>query len=78
MTLNTDSNIEIDKKGFNTSLAAQGALAHRLQHSPRPIHDNAKSGAKCGWDMPKSFGHISAIYSRILIGNKREKIGLLK
>ena len=29
----------------NTSLAAQGALAHRLQRRPRPIHNNAKSGA---------------------------------
>ena len=30
---------------INTSLAAQGALAHRLQRRPRPIHKNAKSGA---------------------------------
>ena len=29
----------------NTSLAAQGALAHRLKRRPRPIHNNAKSGA---------------------------------
>ena len=32
----------------NTSLAAQGALDHRLQHIPRPIHNNAKSGAHPG------------------------------
>ena len=30
----------------NTSLAAQGALAHRLQRRPRPNHNNAKSGAR--------------------------------
>ena len=45
----------------NTSLAAQGALAHRLQRRPRPIHKNAKSGAHpcslplsfnmAGWDL---------------------------
>ena len=33
----------------NTSLAAQGALAHRLQRRPRPIHKNAKSGAHPSW-----------------------------
>ena len=31
---------------LNTSLAAQGALAHRLQRRPRPNHNNAKSGAR--------------------------------
>ena len=31
---------------LNTSLAAQGALAHRLQRRPRPNHINAKSGAR--------------------------------
>ena len=46
---------------YNTSLAAQGALAHRLQRRPRPIHNNAKSGAHpcslplgfnmAGWDL---------------------------
>ena len=46
---------------MNTSLAAQGALAHRLQRRPRPIHKNAKSGAHpcslplgfnmAGWDL---------------------------
>ena len=30
---------------INTSLAAQGALAHRLQRHPRPIHNNADSVA---------------------------------
>ena len=48
-------------KFMNTSLAAQGALAHRLQRRPRPIHKNAKSGAHpcslplgfntAGWDF---------------------------
>ena len=35
----------LDKTYGNTSLAAQGALAHRLQRRPRPTHNNAKSGA---------------------------------
>ena len=30
---------------WNTSLAAQGALAHRLQHCPKPIHINTNSCA---------------------------------
>ena len=30
----------------NTSLAAQGALAHRLQRRLRPNHNNGKSGAR--------------------------------
>ena len=29
------------RKIGNTSLAAQGALAHCLQRHPRPIHNNA-------------------------------------
>ena len=30
---------------YNTSLKAQGALVHRLQRQPKPIHNNAKSDA---------------------------------
>ena len=30
---------------YNTSLKAQGALVHRLQRQPKPIHNNAKSCA---------------------------------
>ena len=43
-----DENIMFSKPGTqtNTSLAAQGALAHRLQRRPRPNHNNAKSGAR--------------------------------
>ena len=45
----------------NTSLAAQGALAHRLQRRPRPNHNNAKSGARpclppLGFNMAGGWG----------------------
>ena len=36
----------------NTSLAAQGEVAHRLQRHLRPIHNNAKSGAHSSWPPP--------------------------
>lgn len=39
----------------NTSPAAQGARAHRLQPSLRPIHDNSKSG---GHHIPRLLGAL--------------------
>ena len=38
----------------NTSLAAQGEVAHRLERHLRPIHNNAKSGAHSSW-LPPDF-----------------------
>ena len=41
---------------WNTSLAAHGALAHRLQHCRRPIHINANSCAHSSSPPPGEVG----------------------
>ena len=50
------SSLVQNKNKENTSLAAQGALAHRLQRRPKPIHNNAKSGARLNSLPPGGFG----------------------
>ena len=65
------------KDGDNTSLAAQGALAHRLQRRPRPIHKNAKSGAHpcslplgfnmAGWDLGRGVKNKTKIQNSLQV-----------